>query len=67
MPHNRHVLWHMLSRVKAAKFHFDPGNVRRIRLEIQFGMFFGTLSRHPHDLFALIDDVVPKANPNQVI
>jgi hypothetical protein len=51
---------------KVAKFHFDLGNVRRIRTVNLSDRSFDIPSRRLHGLFVLIDGVGLKANPNPV-
>jgi hypothetical protein len=49
-----------------AKFHLDPGNVRRIRTVNQSDRSFDIPSRRLRGLFVLIDGVGLKANPSLV-
>ena len=53
-------------QAKVAKFHLDPGNVRRIRTVNLSDRSFDIPSRRLRDLFVLIDDVGLKANPSLV-
>jgi hypothetical protein len=49
-----------------AKFHLDPGNVRRIRTVNRSDRSFDIPSRRLRGLFVLIDGVGLKVNPSLV-
>jgi hypothetical protein len=53
-------------QVKVARFHFDPGNVRRIRTVNLSDRFFDIPSRRLRGLFVLINGVGLMVNPSLV-